>query len=393
MAKNREPEKPVESDTESGEEDDDASSEEAGSQDSDSEPKQTQITKKFSPFAPAAAKKSQPPSASKYQQREPSSSSDEEESESESESDSDGTDPKVRAIATKPMDDPQKSNKGAIKPRPKPAASDLDTPNKSATRKRPAEEKETEAKDAKKSKKKPEPESSERKVNDDSKKFLFQRLWSEDDEIAILKGMIDYKAKKKSDPVTDLNAFHDFIKKNLHVDVTRTQLQDKIRKLKKKYENNKSKEKEGKERTFFKPHERKAYELSKYVWGNDSWKEKVGEKVGASPNANGSTARNPQTRRANGADNEDGSNEKSVVVVNDDSERMLRAKRMKRNGASVEEIIMMFGNEMFGEGKGHEKEKEWKKLIMDEIEAYMRNLEVKAAQASLVVDNLKSAGH
>ncbi|KAL6546708.1 hypothetical protein OROMI_022429 [Orobanche minor] len=393
MAKNREPEKPVESDTESGEEDDDTSSEEAGSQESESEPERIQITKKPSSSTPAAVKKPQPLSASKSQQREPSSSSDEEESESESESDSDGPDQKVRPIATKPMDDPHKSNNGARKPRLKPAASDLDTPTKSTTRKRPAEEKETETKDAKKSKNKPEPETSEKKVNDDSKKNLFQRLWSEDDEIAILKGMIDYKAKKKSDPVTDLNAFHDFIKKNLHVDVTRTQLQDKIRRLKKKYENNKSKEKEGKERTFFKPHEQKAYELSKCVWGNEIWKENVGEKVGASPIANGSIARKAQTRRANGADNEDGSNEKSVVVVNDDSERMLPAKRMKRNGASVEESIMMFGNEIFEEGKGHEKEKEWKKLRMEEMEAYTKHLEVKAAQARLVVDNMKSAGH
>ncbi|KAL6567473.1 hypothetical protein OROGR_001141 [Orobanche gracilis] len=371
-------------------EDDEASSEEAGSQDYDSEPKQTQITKNPSSSAPAAAKKPQLPSASKSQQ-EPSSSSGEEEPKSESESDPDRTDPKVRPIATEPIDDPHKSNKGAKKPRPKPAASDLDTPNKSVTG--TAGEKETKAKDAKKSKKKPEPETSERKVNDDSKKFPFQRLWSEDDEIAILKGMVDYKAKKKSDPVTDLNAFHVFIKKNLHVDVTRTQLQDKIRKLKKKYENNKSKEKKGKGRTFFKPHEQKAYELSKYVWGNGNWKENVGEKVGASPKASDSITRNPQTRWANGADDEDGSNEKSVVVVNDDSERMLPAKRMKQNGASVDEIIMMFGNEMFAEGKGHEKEKEWKKLRMDEIEAYMKNLEVKAAQARLVVDNMKSAGH
>ncbi|KAL6562207.1 hypothetical protein OROGR_003214 [Orobanche gracilis] len=386
MAKNREPEKPVKSDTESVEEEDDDTS--SGSQESDSEPERIQITKK-----PSAVKKPQPPSASKSQQREPSSSSDEEESESESETDSDGPDQKVRPIATKPMDDPHKSNNGARKPRLKPAALDLDTPTNSATGKRPAEEKETETKNAKKSKKNPESESSERKVNDDSKKFLFQRLWSEDDEIAILKGMIDYKAKKKSDPVADLNAFHDFIKKNLHVDVTRTQLQDKIRRLKKKYENNKSKEKEGKERTFIKPHEQKAYELSKCVWGDEIWKENAGEKVGASPITNGIVTRKAQTRRASGADNELGSNEKSVVVVNDDSERMLPAKRMKRSGASVEESIMMFGNEIFEEGKGHEKEKEWKKLRMEEMEAYTRHLEVKAAKARLVVDNMKSAGH
>ncbi|KAL2232310.1 UNVERIFIED_CONTAM: putative transcription factor, partial [Sesamum indicum] len=184
----------------------------------------------------------------------PPSSSDEEESGSESESDSDEPDPNIKPVASKPMENEQKSNDGARKFRSKPIASDLVTPAKSTAAKRPAEEKETETKDAKKSKKKAEPDTCEKKSTDDSKKLLFQRLWSDDDEIVILKGMIDYVTKKKSDQVTDLNAFHDFIKKNLHVDVTRTQLQDKIRRLRKKYENNKSKEKEGKDRTFSKPH-------------------------------------------------------------------------------------------------------------------------------------------
>ncbi|KAL0420251.1 UNVERIFIED_CONTAM: putative transcription factor [Sesamum latifolium] len=255
MAKNREPEKPVESETESEEEEDDeATSEDAGSQDSDSEPEQTQVSKMPSSSTQATPKKAQPQSSSKPQTQ-PPSSSDEEESGSESDSDSEEPDPNVRPKASKPMENEQNSNNGARKLRSKPIASDLATP-------------------AKKSKKKAEADTCEKKCSDDSKKLLFQRVWSEDDEIVILKGMIDYVSKKKSDPVGELNAFHDFIKKNLHVEVSRSQLQDKIRRLRRKYENNKSKEKEGKDRSFGKPHEQKAFELSKKIWGNEEDREK-----------------------------------------------------------------------------------------------------------------------
>ncbi|KAJ8555589.1 hypothetical protein K7X08_013085 [Anisodus acutangulus] len=127
----------------------------------------------------------------------------------------------------------------------------------------------SEAKESKRSKKKPENEIEKNTPNEYVKRQLFKRLWSEDDEIVILKGMIDYRSKKKADPIGDLSAFHEFIKISLQIDVSKTQLQDKIRRLKKKYENNAGKEKKGKERIFTKPHEGKAYELSKKIWGKE----------------------------------------------------------------------------------------------------------------------------
>ncbi|KAJ0075136.1 hypothetical protein Patl1_34633 [Pistacia atlantica] len=72
------------------------------------------------------------------------------------------------------------------------------------------------------------------------------------------------------DPYQDTNAFHDFIKKSLHVDFTKTQLMDKIRRLKKKYENNLGRGNKGEDRNVSKLHERHAYDLSKKLWGNGS---------------------------------------------------------------------------------------------------------------------------
>ncbi|XP_057806315.1 probable transcription factor At1g11510 [Salvia miltiorrhiza] len=351
MTRNREPARPAESQSESDDEID--------SQDSDSEPEPSQIQT-------ATQKKSQPPPPAP-------SSSEEEDSGSESESESDGPDPNVRPLASKPVEEAQKSSNGTKKAR----STEPVTPTKSATAKRAAED--TADKDAKKSKKaSAEPEVSEKKSN------LFQRLWSEEDEIVILKGMIDYTSKNKSDPISDLNAFHDFIKKNLHIDVTRTQLQDKIRRLKKKYENNKSKEKEGKERTFSKPHEQSAYDLSKAIWGNETGKEIGGVKL-----VNGSVVRKAASKKVNAAESEE---VKNAAVMSWEGEE----KRVNSyvGGATMEERMLITGGEVFGLGRGGvEGEKEWQKLRLEELQLYLKQLEVKVAQTKLVLGAIKGRDH
>ncbi|XP_010241034.1 PREDICTED: probable transcription factor At1g11510 [Nelumbo nucifera] len=106
------------------------------------------------------------------------------------------------------------------------------------------------------------------KSGDDAKKQLFQRLWSEDDEIIILKGIIDY-SRKSTDPWTDMAGFHEFIKKVLHVDVNKNQLADKIRRLKKKYKTNVGRGQGGNDPLFSKSHESNVFELSKKIWGSE----------------------------------------------------------------------------------------------------------------------------
>ncbi|OVA06867.1 Protein of unknown function DUF573 [Macleaya cordata] len=101
-------------------------------------------------------------------------------------------------------------------------------------------------------------------VEEESKKkkpIPFQRVWSEEDEIIILKGMVKY-----NDKGLDVNEFYTSIKNLLHVEVTKEQLNDKIRRLKGKYIKNALNEKEGKEMNFPKPHDAKLYELSKKIW-------------------------------------------------------------------------------------------------------------------------------
>nr|GMD76834.1 mediator-associated protein 1-like [Ipomoea batatas] len=158
-----------------------------------------------------------------------------------------------------------------VKPTDHPRESAQTKPRKSgAEAKRPAPAADREVTESKRQKRNPESavEISEIKPSEeDSKKQLFQRLWSEDDEIGLLEGMIEYTEKENADPHTDLDAFHEFIRNSLHFTVSKHQLQNKMKRMRRNYINN-----AGKGKSFSKPHEQKTYQLSSKIWGKEDEK-------------------------------------------------------------------------------------------------------------------------
>lgn len=85
----------------------------------------------------------------------------------------------------------------------------------------------------------------------------FQRVWSKEEEIAILEAYLNYPSR----PSTDYDSFLNFVKGRLQEKTTKTQLQHKLTRLRKKYKRNVEK------RSFLKPHEEKLFKLSKRIWG------------------------------------------------------------------------------------------------------------------------------
>ncbi|KAF5931612.1 hypothetical protein HYC85_027783 [Camellia sinensis] len=78
---------------------------------------------------------------------------------------------------------------------------------------------------------------------------------------ALKKGITDYTTTKGVDPSTDVNAFFLFIKNPIHVYDTKTQLSDKVCKLKNKYKTNATKAKFPSN-----PHDQQPYDLSQKIW-------------------------------------------------------------------------------------------------------------------------------
>ncbi|KAL8091542.1 uncharacterized protein LOC141689378 isoform X2 [Apium graveolens] len=62
-------------------------------------------------------------------------------------------------------------------------------------------------------------------------------LWTEEDEILLLKKMVDYETTHQCNPYDDLGKFHKFVKPFLHFDFQRKQLTNKLWKLKTRFLN------------------------------------------------------------------------------------------------------------------------------------------------------------
>lgn len=105
----------------------------------------------------------------------------------------------------------------------------------------------------------------EKKPLDDSRR-LFQRLWTDEDEIELLQGFLDYTSQRGSSHHSDTALFYDQIKSKLQLDFNKNQLVEKLRRLKKKYRNVLRKMSSGKEFSFKSPHDQATFEISRKIW-------------------------------------------------------------------------------------------------------------------------------
>ncbi|KAJ0735509.1 putative transcription factor GeBP family [Helianthus annuus] len=329
--------------------------------------------------------------------------------------------PNVKPVSSKPIDSKLVKKSGS-KPVSTPAESgsesdtDSDLPPKMSIvanpNVKPVSSKPIESKSVKKAGSKtvttPSPARSKSAVAPLKNEKLFQRLWSEDDEIVVLEGMIGYKKEKGEDPIADMGAFHEYIKKSLHVDFSRSQLVDKVRRLKKKYVNNASREKDGKDRSFSKSHEQKAYELSKIIWGGNSngnsnnnnsnvgveskKKKNPIQKNGKLKGNAASAGTSASLLESNGADDKDKDKVMMDVEKNVDVSRFVSYVGMNVSPIVSEEIVKA-GLELVEGSKRAELEAKWMKLKEEELELYVKRMELLKEQALIVLEAVRSSGN
>ncbi|XP_022719206.1 probable transcription factor At3g04930 [Durio zibethinus] len=109
----------------------------------------------------------------------------------------------------------------------------------------------------------------------DESRRLFQRLWTDEDEIELLQGFLDYTTSKTNSNSSsshhyhhDTALFYDQIKSKLQLDFNKNQLVEKLRRLKKKYRNVMNKISSGKDFSFKSPHDQATFEISRKIWSN-----------------------------------------------------------------------------------------------------------------------------
>ncbi|KAK7328028.1 hypothetical protein VNO77_22122 [Canavalia gladiata] len=337
----------------------------------------------------------------------PKPSSSESETESDSVSDSEPelnqpTPAKVKPLASKPMEQAQK---GKALPSPS-------LPPKSGLKR--AADNNAQWSDPKRAKKKvtdssaSDDEEDGKKSGEVSKKS--QRLWSEEDQLAILRGMVEFTSNTAQDPLKYSNDFHDFIKKSLHVEVSINQLKEKIRRLKKKFEINAAKAKNSDGIKFPKQHDQKAFELSKKVWGTEQVANgavetsksngklaKIPKKEGGSKNVASAKKLKPESKpEPEPASVDLKQSGKMDIDQKPDGDASLLLREISRfgNGACVyglNENETKRGLELIGESKRVELEGKWKKLRTAEAELFAKRALLIGEQTRLILEALQSS--
>ncbi|XP_074329749.1 STOREKEEPER protein-like [Apium graveolens] len=261
------------------------------------------------------------------------------------------------------------------------------------------------------------------------------RLWCEQDEVAILQGMIDFKLRKGEDPYSDTNAFLEFVQDSISFHVSRKQMTDKMRRLKNKYFVNV--ERGGVENgVVVKPHDVQLFELSEVIWGGDGTKDKEDENVvedgkgddmeggNVVENGNDDVAENGiegdhveggnvvengkvdvAENGVEGDDVEGGNVVKNGVNGNveydgkEDGGKDFKGmypylSRAWESDASCSMLMKSFlvdNIRMIGNAELSELEKNWKNLYVDQLKLYVKRLDLEKASAQALLAHLETS--
>ncbi|KAH7835599.1 hypothetical protein Vadar_027799 [Vaccinium darrowii] len=213
------------------------------------------------------------------------------------------------------------------------------------------------------------------------------RLWSEDDEITILEGMINYHSKKGTDPYSEIDEFHEFIKNSLSVDASMRKFVDKVRKMKVKYNKNVEK---GEGAVFSKPpkpHDVKCFELSKKIWAVGGG----GKQKRNGVDGNGKRGSKRVRKTVELDEKAGGSGGRHQPSLNQSLAREAETLPFDLSMDERLKSIMMANMSMIGGVKAKELKKKGKDLVVDKVAMYLREVELAKEWTELILDDMKAS--
>ena len=212
--------------------------------------------------------------------------------------------------------------------------------------------------------------SQEEEAKTDARK-MFQRLWTEEDEIAILKGFLDFSSSPRSSH-DNSGAFYDQIRASIRLDFNKNQLVEKLRRLKKKYRNVAGRIRSGKDFAFKSAHDRTAYDLSGQIWGG-------GDRIEAAAPAAKSK---PSDRVEAAAAKYQQSDRVDEQVTSQPSDCLMEIIRLARPGVSGLGAIPL--------GIGDAAAEKWRRQQILELEVFSRRIDLVQEQIKVLLAELRS---
>ncbi|XP_010323794.1 STOREKEEPER protein isoform X1 [Solanum lycopersicum] len=238
-------------------------------------------------------------------------------------------------------------------------------------------------------------------------------LWSDDDQLALLKGIVEYKEVEGMEPNADMSAFHEFIKGKLQVEVSKSQLSEKLKRLKKKFLTN---VKGGEEPVFMKDQDFSVFQHSKRIWGapgtsngvkeiltnstNGKAKKAVEIKKSSEPKESAKVSKPKDDEKHKEVEEQVAVKEvvREDIVKDDHQDFQSEYPRLAASFESMAGMSAMYPNgssflkeklSLIATDKAKELEEKWKKLEDDEAALMVKRLDFIAEHYKLVVDAMR----
>ncbi|KAJ1283085.1 hypothetical protein BS78_03G101500 [Paspalum vaginatum] len=116
----------------------------------------------------------------------------------------------------------------------------------------------------------PQPQGAGAAASAEDSRRLFQRLWTDEEELLILRGFLDFTARRGTTFAShqyDTGPFYEDIRRRLSFDFTKSQLIEKLRRLKKKYRVCAARvAAQGAAFAFRSAHEGAIYDVARHIW-------------------------------------------------------------------------------------------------------------------------------
>ncbi|KAL1206028.1 GLABROUS1 enhancer-binding protein-like 2 [Cardamine amara subsp. amara] len=217
------------------------------------------------------------------------------------------------------------------------------------------------------------------------------RIWNEEDELAILKGLVDYRAKIGLETKIDWDEFYCFVGGSIVAKVSKKQVLSKIRKLKTKFLVHMEKINEGNDPHFTKSSDSEAFGFSMMIWGKNEAQcangggeemfdvEHLNDNGAAKSDFDGKSHHEAITQ--NGTAGKKSDEDYELCGVQDAFETMMS------QGLSDYQKKLLLENLMNLEtGKRRELSNEWKALCVEETKLNIKKFRFSAKLAEAVND-------
>ncbi|KAG8364618.1 hypothetical protein BUALT_Bualt18G0016200 [Buddleja alternifolia] len=224
----------------------------------------------------------------------------------------------------------------------------------------------------------------EKKPNTASAGGCITRLWSNEDEIAVLNGMVDFKTQKGVDPNANMAGFHNYVKGKLMTEFSRDQLKTKISRMKKRFFNALKKGENGEDPVLSNPHEYMAFEISKKIWGGGVGNSEGGKSV-VNENAKKEIVKEEKIEKG-GVEREEDGEERDFWSKYPFFSASFRNVGGNFPSLATSEVGLSFLKEklsLIGNVKAKELDEKWKKLFLEETELNHKMLTLMTEQVKM----------